>query len=103
MSPILEYWVVCRIGSEIRTINENRGYHDIGSMYLPSHLSTLPQFYSEDLVIEEFPVMAMLGAIEEVVVVVVVVAAAATAVLEDQEKGPSCVDQEKGPSCVDQQ
>ncbi|KAK7322600.1 hypothetical protein VNO77_25988 [Canavalia gladiata] len=52
--------------------------------------------HAEDLVIEEFPVMAMLGAIEEVVVVVVAAAAAATAVLEDQEKGPSCVDQQCG-------
>ncbi|KAK7322598.1 hypothetical protein VNO77_25986 [Canavalia gladiata] len=44
--------------------------------------------------------MAMLGAIEEVVVVVVAAAAAATAVLEDQEKGPSCVDQQCGNSDI---
>ncbi|GER51170.1 stomatal cytokinesis-defective 1 [Striga asiatica] len=42
MAPIFEYFVVCGIGPEIRTLDGNRGYHGAGIMYLPSLLDQYP-------------------------------------------------------------
>ncbi|KAK7320022.1 hypothetical protein RJT34_04751 [Clitoria ternatea] len=42
MPPIFEYFVVCGIGPEIRTIDGNKGYHGTGCLYLPSLLDQYP-------------------------------------------------------------
>lgn len=42
MARIFEYFVVCGIGPEIRTLDGNRGYHGAGVMYLPSLLDQYP-------------------------------------------------------------
>lgn len=42
MSPIFEYFVVCGIGPEIRSIDGNKGYHGTGCLYLPSLLDQYP-------------------------------------------------------------
>ncbi|KAL6552573.1 Scytalone dehydratase [Orobanche hederae] len=42
MAPIFEYFVVCGIGPEIRTLDGNRGYHGSGIMYLSSLLDQYP-------------------------------------------------------------
>ncbi|KAK7369972.1 hypothetical protein VNO80_12020 [Phaseolus coccineus] len=42
MSRIFEYFVVCGIGPEIRTIDGSKGYHGPGWMYLPSLLDQYP-------------------------------------------------------------
>ncbi|KAI4350895.1 hypothetical protein L6164_005300 [Bauhinia variegata] len=42
MARIFEYFVVCGIGPEIRTLDGNRGYHGTGYMYLPSLLDQFP-------------------------------------------------------------
>ncbi|KAL1554784.1 Scytalone dehydratase [Salvia divinorum] len=42
MARIFEYFVVCGIGPEIRTLDGNRGYHGTGIMYLPSLLDQYP-------------------------------------------------------------
>lgn len=42
MSRIFEYFVVCGIGPEIRSIDGNKGYHGPGWMYLPSLLDQFP-------------------------------------------------------------
>ncbi|KAF5730372.1 putative F-box and wd40 domain protein [Tripterygium wilfordii] len=42
MSRVFEYFVVCGIGPEIRTLDGNRGYHGTGIMYLPSLLDQHP-------------------------------------------------------------
>ncbi|XP_061344925.1 DENN domain and WD repeat-containing protein SCD1 isoform X2 [Gastrolobium bilobum] len=42
MSRIFEYFVVCGIGPEIRTVDGNKGYHGTVCMYLPSLLDQYP-------------------------------------------------------------
>lgn len=42
MSRIFEYFVVCGIGPEIRTIDGNKGFHGTGCFYLPSLLDQYP-------------------------------------------------------------
>ncbi|KAK9091206.1 hypothetical protein Sjap_024383 [Stephania japonica] len=42
MARVFEYFVVCGIGPEIRTLDGNRGYHGTGVMYLPSLLDQFP-------------------------------------------------------------
>ncbi|KAL2342501.1 hypothetical protein Fmac_003786 [Flemingia macrophylla] len=42
MSRIFEYFVVCGIGPEIRTIDGSKGYHGTACMYLPSLLDQYP-------------------------------------------------------------
>ncbi|XP_010094783.2 DENN domain and WD repeat-containing protein SCD1 [Morus notabilis] len=42
MAPIFEYFVVCGIGPEIRTLDGNKGFHGTGIMYLPSLLDQYP-------------------------------------------------------------
>ncbi|XP_057951943.1 DENN domain and WD repeat-containing protein SCD1 isoform X2 [Malania oleifera] len=42
MAPIFEYFVVCGIGPEIRTLDGSRGFHGTGVMYLPSLLDQYP-------------------------------------------------------------
>ncbi|XP_027344371.1 DENN domain and WD repeat-containing protein SCD1 isoform X4 [Abrus precatorius] len=42
MSRIFEYFVVCGIGPEIRTMDGSKGYHGPGCMYLPSLLDQYP-------------------------------------------------------------
>ncbi|RDX78915.1 DENN domain and WD repeat-containing protein SCD1 [Mucuna pruriens] len=42
MARIFEYFVVCGIGPEIRTMDGNKGYHGPGYMYLPSLLDQYP-------------------------------------------------------------
>lgn len=42
MARIFEYFVVCGIGPEFRTLDGNRGYHGTGIMYLPSLLDQYP-------------------------------------------------------------
>ncbi|KAH6763504.1 stomatal cytokinesis defective / SCD1 protein [Perilla frutescens var. hirtella] len=42
MARIFEYFVVCGIGPEIRTLDGNRGYHGTGIMYLSSLIDQLP-------------------------------------------------------------
>ncbi|KAF3646518.1 DENN domain and WD repeat-containing protein SCD1 [Capsicum annuum] len=42
MARIFEYFVVCGIGTEIRTLDGNRGYHGAGVMYMPSFLDQYP-------------------------------------------------------------
>ncbi|KAK7251597.1 hypothetical protein RIF29_34931 [Crotalaria pallida] len=42
MSRIFEYFVVCGIGPEIRTVDGNKGYHGTGCFYLPSLLDQYP-------------------------------------------------------------
>lgn len=43
MPRIFEYFVVCGIGPEIRTVYEDKGFHGIDMMYLPSLLDQYPQ------------------------------------------------------------
>ncbi|PIA39685.1 hypothetical protein AQUCO_02600255v1 [Aquilegia coerulea] len=42
MAQIFEYFVVCGLGPEIRTLDGNKGYHGMGDMYLPSLLDQYP-------------------------------------------------------------
>ncbi|KAL0318822.1 UNVERIFIED_CONTAM: DENN domain and WD repeat-containing protein SCD1 [Sesamum angustifolium] len=42
MPQIFEYFVVCGIGPEIRTLDGNRGYHGTDTMYLPALLDQYP-------------------------------------------------------------
>ncbi|KAJ7969656.1 Denn domain and wd repeat-containing protein scd1 [Quillaja saponaria] len=42
MARIFEYFVVCGIGPEIRTLDGNKGYHGTGYMYMPSLLDQYP-------------------------------------------------------------
>lgn len=42
MAPIFEYFVVCGIGPEIRTLDGNKGFHGTGVMYLASLLDQYP-------------------------------------------------------------
>ncbi|PIN06522.1 RAS signaling inhibitor ST5 [Handroanthus impetiginosus] len=42
MARIFEYFVVCGIGPEIRTLDGNRGFHGTGIMYLASLLDQYP-------------------------------------------------------------
>lgn len=42
MARIFEYFVVCGIGPEIRTLDGNKGYHGNGVMYLPFLLDQYP-------------------------------------------------------------
>ncbi|KAK9114844.1 hypothetical protein Syun_021641 [Stephania yunnanensis] len=42
MARVFEYFVVCGIGPEIRTLDGNRGFHGTGVMYLPSLLDQFP-------------------------------------------------------------
>ncbi|KAK4280838.1 hypothetical protein QN277_012408 [Acacia crassicarpa] len=42
MAPIFEYFVVCGIGPEIRTLEGSKGFHGTGYMYLPSLLDQYP-------------------------------------------------------------
>ncbi|KAG6672840.1 hypothetical protein I3842_16G079400 [Carya illinoinensis] len=42
MARIFEYFVVCGIGPEIRTLDGNRGFHGTGVMYLSSLLDQFP-------------------------------------------------------------
>ncbi|KAH6801776.1 stomatal cytokinesis defective / SCD1 protein [Perilla frutescens var. frutescens] len=42
MARIFEYFVVCGIGPEIRTLDGNRGYHGTDIMYLSSLIDQLP-------------------------------------------------------------
>ncbi|XP_019446275.1 PREDICTED: DENN domain and WD repeat-containing protein SCD1 isoform X2 [Lupinus angustifolius] len=42
MARIFEYFVVCGIGPEIRTVDGNKGYHGTGCFYLPSLLDQYP-------------------------------------------------------------
>ncbi|KAL9256163.1 DENN domain and WD repeat-containing protein [Drosera capensis] len=44
MAPIFEYFIVCGIGSDIRTLDENKGFHGTGFRYLPSLLDQFPPF-----------------------------------------------------------
>lgn len=41
-SRIFEYFVVCGIGPEIRTLDGNKGYEGTGVLYLPSLLDQYP-------------------------------------------------------------
>lgn len=43
MARIFEYFVVCGLGPEIRTVDGNRGFHGTGGVqYLPSLLDQYP-------------------------------------------------------------
>lgn len=42
MARIFEYFVVCGIGPEIRTLDGGRGFHGTGILYLPSLLDQYP-------------------------------------------------------------
>ncbi|KAB1212617.1 Myotubularin-related protein 13 [Morella rubra] len=42
MARIFEYFVVCGIGPEIRTLDGDKGFHGTGVMYLPSLLDQYP-------------------------------------------------------------
>lgn len=42
MARIFEYFVVCGIGPEIRTLDGNKGFHGAGVLYLPSLLDQYP-------------------------------------------------------------
>ncbi|KAL0355223.1 UNVERIFIED_CONTAM: DENN domain and WD repeat-containing protein SCD1 [Sesamum radiatum] len=42
MPQIFEYFVVCGIGPEIRTLDGSRGYHGTDTMYLPALLDQYP-------------------------------------------------------------
>lgn len=42
MPPIFEYFVVCGVGPEIRTLDGIRGYHGTATMYLSSLLDQYP-------------------------------------------------------------
>ncbi|KAI4347169.1 hypothetical protein L6164_008005 [Bauhinia variegata] len=42
MAGVFEYFVVCGIGPEIRTLDGSRGYHGTSYMYLPSLLDQYP-------------------------------------------------------------
>ncbi|KAJ9187303.1 hypothetical protein P3X46_002776 [Hevea brasiliensis] len=42
MARIFEYFVVCGLGPEIRTLDGDKGYHGTGMMYLPSLLDQYP-------------------------------------------------------------
>ncbi|KAJ4959695.1 hypothetical protein NE237_019605 [Protea cynaroides] len=42
MARVFEYFVVCGIGPEIRTLDGNRGFHGTGFMYLSSLLDQFP-------------------------------------------------------------
>lgn len=42
MARIFEYFVVCGLGPEIRTVDGNKGFHGTGVMYLPSLLDQYP-------------------------------------------------------------
>uniref|UniRef100_A0A5B6ZZH0 UDENN domain-containing protein n=1 Tax=Davidia involucrata TaxID=16924 RepID=A0A5B6ZZH0_DAVIN len=42
MARIFEYFVVCGLGPEIRTLDGNRGFHGTGVFYLPSLLDQYP-------------------------------------------------------------
>lgn len=42
MARIFEYFVVCGIGPEIRTLDGNKGFHGTSHMYLPSLLDQFP-------------------------------------------------------------
>lgn len=42
MARIFEYFVVCGIGPEIRTLDGNKGFHGFGYLYLPSLLDQYP-------------------------------------------------------------
>ncbi|XP_028801117.1 DENN domain and WD repeat-containing protein SCD1-like isoform X1 [Neltuma alba] len=42
MAPVFEYFVVCGIGPEIRTLEGSKGFHGTGYMYLPSLLDQYP-------------------------------------------------------------
>ncbi|OAY59212.1 DENN domain and WD repeat-containing protein SCD1 isoform X1 [Manihot esculenta] len=42
MARIFEYFVVCGLGPELRTLDGNKGYHGKGEMYLPSLLDQYP-------------------------------------------------------------
>uniref|UniRef100_A0A2P2KS99 DENN domain and WD repeat-containing protein SCD1 n=1 Tax=Rhizophora mucronata TaxID=61149 RepID=A0A2P2KS99_RHIMU len=42
MVRIFEYFVVCGLGPEIRTLDGNKGFHGTGVMYLPSLLDQYP-------------------------------------------------------------
>ncbi|KAK6925237.1 cDENN domain [Dillenia turbinata] len=42
MARIFEYFVVCGIGPEIRTLDGNKGFHGTSEMYLPSLLDQYP-------------------------------------------------------------
>ncbi|GMQ11246.1 hypothetical protein CsSME_00053950 [Camellia sinensis var. sinensis] len=42
MARIFEYFVVCGLGPEIRTLDGNRGFHGTLVMYLPSLLDQYP-------------------------------------------------------------
>ncbi|GAV78180.1 WD40 domain-containing protein/DENN domain-containing protein/dDENN domain-containing protein/uDENN domain-containing protein/SBF2 domain-containing protein [Cephalotus follicularis] len=42
MAPIFEYFVVCGLGPEIRTLDGDKGYHGTGFMYMPSLLDLYP-------------------------------------------------------------
>ncbi|CAN1255766.1 DENN domain and WD repeat-containing protein SCD1 [Linum perenne] len=42
MAQIFEYFVVCGLGPEIRTLDGNKGYHGVGALYLPSLLDQYP-------------------------------------------------------------
>ncbi|KAK2991402.1 hypothetical protein RJ640_010866 [Escallonia rubra] len=44
MGPrIFEYFVVCGVGPEIRTLDGNKGFHGTGVMYLSSLLDHIPK------------------------------------------------------------
>ncbi|KDP20097.1 hypothetical protein JCGZ_05866 [Jatropha curcas] len=45
MARIFEYFVVCGLGPEIRTLDGNKGYHGKEVMYLPSLLDQYPPDY----------------------------------------------------------
>ncbi|CAI0438020.1 unnamed protein product [Linum tenue] len=42
MAPIFEYFVVCGLGPEIRTLDGDKGYHGVGVLYLPTLLDQYP-------------------------------------------------------------
>jgi len=42
MAQIFEYFVVCGIGPEIRTLDNIKGFHGTEVMYLPSLLDQYP-------------------------------------------------------------
>ncbi|XP_057516369.1 DENN domain and WD repeat-containing protein SCD1 [Amaranthus tricolor] len=42
MAPIFEYFIVCGIGPEIRTLDENKGFYGTNYRYLPSLLDQFP-------------------------------------------------------------
>ncbi|RVX14098.1 DENN domain and WD repeat-containing protein SCD1 [Vitis vinifera] len=42
MAGIFEYFVVCGLGPEVRTLDGNKGFHGMGVMYLASLLDQYP-------------------------------------------------------------